>query len=499
MENNLRSSDKPKQSELVAFISQYWERFALALLVGVVAYIFFFVPTYSTYDSDYSLIWAREILDFQRPSFDAYNAPTQHPLGIFVSLFLVPFGSSAERLMILVVLVSFVFLIWGVYSLGKSVFTPLVGLIAALVLFTRFDYLSFAMRGYIDIPYAAFVVWAAVWQVRGERRGAPVLILLACAGLLRPEAWLLSGIYFLYLAWRADWSSRIKYALLTASAPVIWSLIDLFATGDPIYSFNSTNEFVSSVDRTITKSEIPGAIEFAFDALLKAPILTAVVVGGLLSIVLVPKRVVVPVTIVVSGVFMFALVTAGGLAPVHRYLMAPAATMTIFAGFLLAGWTVLERESRLKIAWAIGAVVIAAYGVYSTATNLNFRKLRYDPVFWKQTHNDMQRLLASPEVKQALNCGPVTMPNHKLIPDIRWTLDLPEDKVQSRTDPSLKEPATEGVAIFVNGRRALVGQIYSSQIPRSFSLIEQQVPRSGFKLVARSGYYSAYVNCSDKG
>jgi len=479
---------------LFGLVSQYWERIALAILVLLVAYIFFFIPTYSTYDSDYSLIWAREILGFARPSFDAYNAPTQHPLGIFAALFLVPLGSSAERVMILLVLISFIFLIWGVYSLGKSVFTPLIGLIAAAVLFTRFDYLSFALRGYIDIPFAAFVVWAAVWEIRGEKRGTPVFVLLVCAGLLRPEAWLLSGLYFLYLARHAGWGKRFKYALLTALAPVVWAFVDLIATGDPIYSFNSTNEFVASVDRTISKSEIPGAVEFALNALLKGPVLYAAAFGVLLALILVPRRVVVPVVIVVAGIFMFALVTAGGLAPVHRYLMAPAAVATIFTGFLLGGWTVLEKGSKLRSVWAGLAVLVVAFGVYATAASLNFRKLRYDPVFWAQTHRDMQKLLANPMVKEGLKCGPVTVPNHKLIPDVRWTLNLTEDQVLSRTNP--KSPIkNKGLAIYVSGRRALVGQIYSSQIPRSFSLIDQQVPAAGYRLVAQSGYYSAYVSC----
>jgi hypothetical protein len=48
---------------------------ALGTAVGFVIY-----PTFPNYDSYYSLLWGRELLDGVKPSFDAYRAPTQHPL-----------------------------------------------------------------------------------------------------------------------------------------------------------------------------------------------------------------------------------------------------------------------------------------------------------------------------------------------------------------------------------------------------------------------------------
>ena len=36
--------------------------------------------TYPNYDSYYHLVWGRELLDGLAPSFEAYAAPTQHPL-----------------------------------------------------------------------------------------------------------------------------------------------------------------------------------------------------------------------------------------------------------------------------------------------------------------------------------------------------------------------------------------------------------------------------------
>ena len=54
-------------------------------------------------------------------------------------------------------LVSFVALAAGLYRLAAAAFTPLVGIVAAALLVTRFDFPFLAARGYIDIPYLAFV------------------------------------------------------------------------------------------------------------------------------------------------------------------------------------------------------------------------------------------------------------------------------------------------------------------------------------------------------
>ena len=46
-------------------------------LVGFLVY-----PTYPNYDSYYSLLWGREVLDFQAPFFQGFRVPTEHPLAI---------------------------------------------------------------------------------------------------------------------------------------------------------------------------------------------------------------------------------------------------------------------------------------------------------------------------------------------------------------------------------------------------------------------------------
>ncbi|MCW3024356.1 MAG: hypothetical protein JWR30_3678 [Conexibacter sp.] len=165
---------------------------ALATFVGFLVY-----PTYPNYDSYYSLLWGREVLHGHLPSFDEYRSPTQHPLAVAFGAVLSLLGRGGDRVMVFFTEASFVVLCAGVYRLARQAFTPLVGLAAAGILCTRFDFPFLAARAYIDIPYLAFVVWAAALELARPRRGGIVWVLLACAGLLRPEAWIIIGLYFL--------------------------------------------------------------------------------------------------------------------------------------------------------------------------------------------------------------------------------------------------------------------------------------------------------------
>ncbi len=82
-----------------------------------------------------------------------------------------------------------------IYRLGAVWFGRAAGALAALLFLTRVPVLSYGVRAYVDIPYLLLVLAALLVESRRSRAGAPVLVLLALAGLLRPEAWVFSGLY----------------------------------------------------------------------------------------------------------------------------------------------------------------------------------------------------------------------------------------------------------------------------------------------------------------
>ncbi len=146
------------------------------------------------------------------PSFDAYRAPTEHPLAIAFGALLSLVGDDADRVMVGATLASFVVLAAGhVPPRRGRRFTPLVGP-------RRRGAAVHALR--LPVPRGARrTSTSRTWRwssgrprsrPSAPRRGTPVFVLLAAAGLLRPEAWLLSGLYFLWCFLPATWPQRVQ-------------------------------------------------------------------------------------------------------------------------------------------------------------------------------------------------------------------------------------------------------------------------------------------------
>jgi hypothetical protein len=465
---------------------------ALALLALSVATLIGFLvyPTYPNYDSYYSLLWGREVLHGHLPSFEAYRAPTEHPLAIAFGGLLSLIGTHADRVMVFCTEASFVVLCAGVYRFGRAVFTPLVGLIAAAILVTRFDFPFLAARAYIDIPFLAFVVWAAALEVERPRRGGIVWVLLACAGLLRPEAWLLLSLYFLWMSsGDVSWGTRARYAAIAAIAPFTWLLVDFAVTGHPLFSLQHTSGLAEELGRTKGLSEVPGAMRRFFFNLVKAPVLWAGLAGAAAAIWFVPRRVALPAVLWLVGTLTFVLVGVAGLSVIDRYLLVPALMTMLFAAVAIGGWTMLREGTTSRRVWAAAAGLVVAYGVVFTLTHVTLSRFDSELVDRGNAHQAMRRLLADPDVRAARRCGPVSTPNHKLIPEARWILGAGEHGVVARSDRRQRHRIRRGVAIYVTDRTWLLR--YALGDPSDDPL--DSVPMDGFRPAAHTGFYSAYV------
>src|SRR5215208_1884540 len=164
---------------------------ALAALIVAAAVFAFFGHAFLNYDSFYALVWGDDVAHGRMPQYDTPVAPTPHPLATFVGVLLAPLGAAAsETVFLIVVLIAIGARVVGIFRLGQTIYSTPVGVLASLIVATRVPLLNFGIRGYVDLPTIALVVWAAVLEARRPRRGAPVMLLLVLAGLLRPEIWL---------------------------------------------------------------------------------------------------------------------------------------------------------------------------------------------------------------------------------------------------------------------------------------------------------------------
>ena len=240
-------------------------------------------PTYPAYDSLYALLWAQEIWGGALPNFDAYRAPTEHPLLLPVGLVLAPFGDFGARLFVALCLAGMVALVAAVYRLGKLVAGVPGGFVAAGLLLTRFNFGLLASKGYLDVPYCALVAWAMALEAEKPRRGGAVWWLLGLAGLLRPRRGCSPGSYGLWLG-RGGLVSRARALLPAFAAPAIWATLDFVVTGNPLFSMQHTDALAAELQREIPLSRVPYQTLYLLAEILKWPLMILAAAGAVLAI-----------------------------------------------------------------------------------------------------------------------------------------------------------------------------------------------------------------------
>jgi Dolichyl-phosphate-mannose-protein mannosyltransferase len=489
-------------ARLRAVPARTWEWIGLAALCVAALIGYFAFPTYPTYDSFYALLWGRDLLHLHLPDFSVYRGPTEHPLAIAFGVVCSIFGQGGARLMVLGSIASFVAAVAGMYRLGRLCFGPVVGVVAALLLLSRFFVENLAAQGYLDISYVALIVWAIVLEVQRPRRGTPVFLLLAAAGLLRPDAWVLIGVYWLWCSWRADNRTRLKYLALAAIAPVVWISLDAIVTGNPLYSLTATAGLAAELERTQGFTSVVGSVWSYGVRIDKLPVVLGGLIGVALAVWLAPRRVLAPLAALIALLGVYVAEGALGASVVDRYLTGAATMLLLFCAVSVGGWAMLLPGSWLRRMWIVGAAALVVYGAASAATTLSLSSLRTTLAFHEDFHEGLASALQSPPVQAQLKrCPLVSLPDNKLIPDARWILDSVGQhdivaRSQARADVEhgsheLEDRIRAGsVAVYPLG-----DAVFHEAIVDPGDNPRDQIPLGGFRRVYTSRYYAVYANC----
>jgi hypothetical protein len=487
---------------LRAVPASVWAKLAFAAMCVLALVGYFAFPTYPTYDSFYALLWGRDLLHLHMPDFNVYRGPTEHPLAIAFGALCSIVGQSGARLVVLGSIVSFVALVAGLYRLGRLCFGPIVGAFAGLLVLSRFFIENLAAQGYLDISYVALVVWATALEVERPRRGPLVFLLLAAAGLLRPDAWLLSGVYWLWCAYPADTQTRLRYLALAAIAPLLWIGVDAVVTGDPLYSLHSTSGLASELERTQGFSSVLSSTWNYAVRIDKLPVVLGSIAGALIAIWLTPRRVLVPLVVLGTLLFVFVAEGAVGASVVDRYMIGSSVVMLVFCAVAVGGWSMLEPGTALRRVWMVAAALLVLYGAASAANTLSLSSLRTTLADHENFHEGLASALHSPAVASELkSCPLLSLRNNKLIPDARWILDSTGQRdIVARSEASadalkgsyqLEDRLRRGsVAVYPLGEAVFVDAIVDvGDDPRN------QVPPASYKRLYTSRYYAVYANC----
>jgi len=144
-------------------------------------------------------------------------------------------------------------------------------------------------------------------------------------------------------------------------------------------------------------------------------VLAAAVIGLVLALLLRRRDLRVPVVLIPITAATYLVIATGGLPSVYRYLLIAGLGLAVFAAYALgdAIWTLTHTSPRKVTAELRERVAIRA---------------------------DLVALMELPAVVRARACGPVTVPTHKLVPELRFLLDTPEGYVRARANPRVARP-----------------------------------------------------------
>ena len=208
---------------------------------------------------------------------------------------------------------------------------------------------------------------------------------------------------------------------------------------------------------------------------------------------------------------------------IERYLAVPALALMVLAAVAIGGWTML-LPGWVRTLWMVGAIAIVIFGVVFTATHLNLSRFDNELRFRGQAHHDLTEVLNDPQVKAGLRCGPLTGPNHKIVPDSRWIAGTGRrapcsrasgwtgSSSRSATPPpasanakgeQIKHPDPDdlaqarlshegGVAIVVTSRFAIFKHAWSDTLRRP---AHPGPARRASSASRRRRFYAAYVRC----
>jgi hypothetical protein len=437
----------------------------VAAVSGVL--LLLFPVGFPNYDTIYALVWGRELAHLESPDMGAALPPTPHPLTELWGLATTPLGDGMITLTMIGAYASLGLIGYFVYRLGEIWFDRWIGAVAAAIVLTRAPFLSNGLRAYIDLPYIALCLAALLVEAKKRKAGWPVLALLALAGSLRPEAWLFSVAYLVYLSLdqrsvkgekdsleRADTQNSglirplfvraresfspppLTLVALALAGPIVWALFDLITTGSPTYSWTGTKETVETLERQTGPVDLVLYGPRRLGEVLQWPGMVGAFGGVVLGLAFLRRRSVLGAAAAALALGAFALLACGGLAILPRYTMLAAAILAIFAGVGLLGWRLLDPGHPWRRRWQVfAAIVLAMFLVWLPNQWDLDSKVDTDLTNQAQIERDLSDLADAGAFEPL--CGKVAVPNHRAVPRLAFNLDVKPTEIVSASEEAI--------------------------------------------------------------
>jgi hypothetical protein len=442
---------------------------AVAVLVGAATLL---LPATLGYDAWAWNVWGRQLahLDLATTA-----GPSFKPLPVLALAPLSVLGDATPVVWMGLMRAAAVLSLLLAYRLGARLAGPLAGAVAALSLALSADLYRTALLGSAE-PVLIALTLGAIDRHLAERRDW-ALVLIALAGLIRPEAWVLLGAYGVFV-WLREPRLRPLVAAAVVLPPALWLGMDWIGSGEPLHAGSTAT---SATEGSAANARVPAfeVVRRAADAVI-VPTLILAAVGTAFAVRCRDRPVLSLAALALGWIAVVAIMAEVGFTGTRRYLAAPAAALCVVAGVGL-GWlldAVRERRARIAVGVAVAALALvpALLRAREDARMLSVARSQAD-----QRHELLRAIDRSGGRAAVLRPGRPAI-NPWLQTALAWELDVPLSGVQATWSSSRRHPHWAPPALVFRAPARLAGP--RPALPRGVRT--QAVTRSGRWRVLRA-------------
>jgi hypothetical protein len=416
----------------------------LAVLLGAATLL---VPATLGYDAWAWTVWGRQLahLDLATTA-----GPSFKPLPVLALAPLSVLGAATPVVWMGLMRAAAVLSLLLAYRLGSRLAGPLAGAVAALSLALSADLYRTALLGSAEPVLIALTLGAADRHLAGRRDWA--LALVALAGLIRPEAWVLLGAYGVFV-WLREPRLRPLVAAAVVLPPALWLGLDWIGSGDPLHASSTAT---SATEGSAANAKVPAleVVRRAADAVI-VPTLILAAVGVAFAARRRDRPVLSLAGLALGWIAVVAIMAEVGFTGTRRYLAAPAAALCVVAGVGLVWLLDAVRERRARIAVGVAVAVLALAPALLRARE----DARLLSVARSQASQRDELVRA---IDRAGGRAAVLRPGHPAINPwlqtaLAWELDVPLSGVQAAWSSSRRHPHWAPPALVFRAPARLAG------------------------------------------
>ena len=405
------------------------------------------VPATLGYDAWAWTVWGRQLahLDLATTA-----GPSFKPLPVLALAPLSLLGAATPVVWMGLMRAAAVLSLLLAYRLGSRLAGALAGAVAALSLALSADLYRTALLGSAEPVLIALTLGAADRHLAGRRDWA--LVLVALAGLIRPEAWVLLGAYGVFV-WLREPGLRPLVAAAVVLPPALWLGLDWVGSGDPLHASSTAT---SATEGSAANAKVPAleVVRRAADAVI-VPTLILAAVGVALAARRRDRPVLSLAGLALGWIAVVAIMAEVGFTGTRRYLAAPAAALCVVAGVGLVWLLDAVRERRARIAVGAAVAVLALVPALLRAR----QDARMLSVARSQA-NQRDELLRA--IDRAGGRAAVLRPGRPAINPwlqtaLAWELDVPLSGVQATWSSSRRHPHWAPPALVFRAPARLAG------------------------------------------